>query len=110
MINSRNKGKVYERQWAELLRERGYTSARRGVQYCGKHGAADVVCDELPCHFEVKSDERLNIYSAIEQACGDCPTGKWRCVAHTKRQKGWLVTMPAEDWLDLIKEWKERSC
>lgn len=41
-MNSNNKGKNGERELATILREYGYDS-RRGQQYCGSNGDADVV-------------------------------------------------------------------
>ena len=65
-MNSNNKGKNGERELATILREYGYDS-RRGQQYCGSNGDADVV--GLPgVHIECKRVERLNIYDAIEQS------------------------------------------
>ena len=57
-MNSNNKGKNGERELATILREYGYDS-RRGQQYCGSNGDADVV--GLPgVHIECKRVERLN--------------------------------------------------
>ena len=43
-VNSRSKGKMGEREIALLMRECGYTNARRSAQYCGNTGdAPDVV-------------------------------------------------------------------
>lgn len=42
MTNSRQKGARGERELARILREYGY-DCRRGQQYCGANGDADVV-------------------------------------------------------------------
>ena len=42
MINSRRKGKAGELEWARLCREHGY-DCRRGQQFSGSNGDADVV-------------------------------------------------------------------
>jgi hypothetical protein len=46
---SRDKGKRGEREFAEMLREHGFASARRGVQTACRGGltAPDVICEEL---------------------------------------------------------------
>lgn len=63
-MNSRNKGAAGERELAGKLRDYGY-DARRGQQYSGANGDADVV--GLPgIHIEVKRVERLNIDEAME--------------------------------------------
>ena len=41
-VNSRNKGAAGERELAKILREYGY-DCRRGQQYSGANGDADVV-------------------------------------------------------------------
>ena len=59
MVDSRNKGKVGERELAKKLREYGF-EARRGQQYCGADGSADVVGLE-GVHIECKRTERLSL-------------------------------------------------
>lgn len=99
--NSRNKGAAGERELANLLKEHGYKS-RRGQQYCGANGDADVVgLDGI--HIECKRVERLNIDDAMAQAVADAKEGEKPAVFHRKNRKGWLVTMPLEDWLEMYK-------
>ena len=105
MVNSRAKGARAERSWAKKCREEGFESARRGRQYAGHEDAPDVRCDDLPMmHFEVKHVEKLNVQNAIDQACRDCGE-KIPVVAHKKNHSGWLVTMKAEDWFKLVREY-----
>lgn len=62
-MNSRSKGARGEREVAGILREYGYP-CRRGQQYSGANGDADVV--GLPrTHIEVKRRERLDIHDAM---------------------------------------------
>jgi len=87
-----------------MLREAGFLKAFRGQQYCGAAGNADVVCPELPwAHFEVKGVQNLNVLNAMKQAVSDAGT-KTPVVAHKKNGEPWLVTMLADDWLELVKE------
>lgn len=98
-MNSNNKGKNGERELATILREYGYDS-RRGQQYCGSNGDADVV--GLPgVHIECKRVERLNIYDAIEQSKNDARDGENPVVMHRRNRKEWLVTMPLDDWMKM---------
>lgn len=99
--NSRAKGANGERELANLLKERGYT-ARRGQQYCGANGDADVVGLE-GIHIECKRVERLNIDDAMAQAVADAREGEVPAVFHRKNRKGWLVTMSLDDWLKMYK-------
>lgn len=65
-MNSRDKGKRGELELAKVLRGYGYDT-RRGQQYCGANGDADVV--GLPgIHIECKRVERLNLDDAMAQA------------------------------------------
>ena len=102
-MNSRNKGAEGERELARILRERGYNS-RRGQQYSGANGDADVVGID-GVHIEVKRVEKLNIDNAMEQSIRDARVDEVPVVAHRKNRKGWLVTMRLDDWLDM----KERA-
>ncbi len=97
------KGKAGELEVARILRSYGYP-CRRGQQYAGANGDADVV--GLPgIHIEVKRRENLNVYEAIEQAkrdaakIGTMPTVMWR-----KNDHEWLVTMPMEACMQLYQK------
>lgn len=87
-MNSRTKGAIGEREVASMLREYGY-KARRGQQYSGANGDADVV--GLPgIHIEVKRREKLNIYDAIDQAKRDRKPGELRqCSTGRITVNGW---------------------
>ena len=101
-MNSHEKGKRGEREFARLCRDEGY-EARRGQQYNGLEGQ-DVV--GLPgVHIEVKRVERLNIYDAIAQARRDGES-KVPIVAHRKNNSEWLITMTAGEWFKLYREWE----
>lgn len=100
-MNSRQKGARGERELAELLRAYGY-EARRGQQYCGSNGDADVVgLDGF--HIECKRVEQLNIYKAMEQSERDAREGEIPIVCHRKDRKGWLVTIRFDDFMGVIK-------
>lgn len=101
-MNSRQKGARGERELAALLRRQGY-EARRGQQYSGANGDADVL--GLPgIHIECKRVERLNIDEAMRQAVNDARGGELPAVFHRRNGKGWLVSMRLEDWLAIYEE------
>lgn len=103
-MNSRNKGAAGERELAALLREYGY-QARRGQQYAGANGDADVV--GLPgIHIECKRVERLNLQDAYDQAKRDARPDEIPAVFHRKNYCDWLVTMALPDFLKLYAEWE----
>lgn len=107
-MNSREKGKRGERELALFLREHGY-EARRGQQYSGANGDADVEGLE-GVHIECKRVENLNIDKAMEQSVRDAYADSIKqgktltpTVFHRKNGKKWLVTLSAEDFLKIYK-------
>jgi hypothetical protein len=108
-MNSRNKGKVGEREFAALLREHGF-DARRGQQFSGSPDSPDVVSDALAwLHVEVKRVQNLNLADACAQAEGDCwrgaPAGHKKpwIVAHRRNHAPWLITMRAETFFNFLR-------
>ena len=93
---SKNKGKVGERELANILKEHGF-NARRNQQYNGAVGDADVV--GVPnIHIECKRVESLNLSKAMEQSKRDARDGEAPMVFHRKNREPWYVTMTLEDW------------
>ena len=117
-MNSRNKGKVGEREFASLLREHGF-DARRGQQFSGSPDSPDVVSDTLAwLHVEVKRVQNLNLTDACVQAerdqtgsgltaAGAAKTKKlaW-IVAHRRNHAPWLITMRAEFFFELLRQFE----
>jgi hypothetical protein len=103
-INSRQKGARYERELARAFKAEGY-DARRGQQYSGANGDADVM--GLPhIHVEAKHVERLNLRDAMDQAVRDAKDGELPAVFHRKNNYKTLVTMRMQDWFKIYKEWE----
>lgn len=104
-MNSRTKGKRGELDAAKLLKKHGY-DARRGQQFSGANGDADVV--GLPgIHIEVKRVEKLNIDNALDQAIRDKRAAEIPIVLHRKNRSVWKVTMRFEDWIAMYKAWEK---
>ena len=108
-MNSRNKGKRGEREFASVLREHGF-DARRGQQFSGGADSPDVVSDALNwLHIEVKRVQNLNLTDACIQAERDCGLGapaghkKPWVVAHRRNHAPWFITMRAETFFDLLR-------
>ena len=101
---SRDKGKRGERELAAKLKDYGY-DCRRGVQYCGKTGAADVI--GLPgVHIECKRVERLDLYGAVDQAKRDSRPGEIPAVFHRRNNCEWLVTIPLDRRVEIYREYE----
>lgn len=91
---SRDKGKRGERELASEFRQHGY-DCRRGQQFCGANGDADVV--GLPgIHIECKRVESLRLYDAVDQAKSDSKHSL-PVVFHRKNN---------HDWMEIYKEWE----
>lgn len=99
---SREKGKVGEREIAARLKAAGFDEARRGVQYHGGPGSADVV-GLSNCHIEVKRTERFNLYGALEQAVKDAAGAKTPVVVHRQSRREWVAVLRLDDFLELYK-------
>lgn len=108
MTNSKQKGARGERELSNKLKEYGYNT-RRGQQYCGANGDADVV--GLPgIHIECKRVEKLNLYNAMEQAQNDARQGETPVVMHRKNGSEWLVTSRLDDWMKLYEKHNCSDC
>ena len=104
MTNSRQKGARFERTLAAALRDYGY-ECRRGQQYCGTNGDADVI--GLPgIHIEAKHQERMNLYDWMGQAKRDARQDELPAVFHKKNNAEILVSMELADWIKLYREWE----
>lgn len=112
MTNSKQKGKRGELEAANLLRDLGFKDVRRTAQYNGKEtgSLADLIGID-GVHIEVKRNEHLNIYEAVEQMQRDAKEGESLLLMMRKNNKPWLFIQLAEDWAirERIyqKEWKE---
>ena len=110
-MNSRNKGKVGEREFAALLREHGF-DARRGQQFSGGSDSPDVVSTALDwLHIEVKRVQNLNLAAACAQAKRDQAklgsNGKKKTawiVAHRRNREPWMITMDSDALYELLRQ------
>lgn len=104
-MNSRTKGKRGELEAAHVLKKHGY-DARRGQQFSGINGDADVV--GLPyIHLEIKRVEKLNIDEALSQSIRDAKDDEIPVVMHRKNRTEWKITMRLEDWIEMYKTWEK---
>ena len=101
-MNSRQKGKRGELEFAAFLREHGF-DARRGQQFAGGTDSPDVVSAALAwLHIEVKRTQALNLVDACVQAEGDCGGKPW-VVAHRRNHAPWLITMRGETFFNFLR-------
>ena len=101
-MNSRKKGAAGERELSKKPREYGF-DCRRGQQYSGLNGDADVV-GLSGVHIECKRVERLNLEDAMVQSIRDKRDGEIPVVMHRKNNCSWLVTMELEIFIKIYRE------
>ena len=102
MVNSRQKGKRGELELAHELEKWGYKT-RRGQQYSGATGEADVI--GIPgLHIECKRVEQLNLDKALEQSESDARIGEYAVVMHRRNREKWKVTMSLETFMALWRK------
>ena len=110
-INSRAKGAKAERELAHILRTQGHTEARRGQQYCGANGDADVI-GVKGIHIECKRQERVQDEVWMKQAEADAKQGEIPVVIYRRNHEKWklLIRQDIADiiWQTLTEEQKEK--
>lgn len=99
---SREKGARAERELARLYRENGFEDVERvpnsgGLWIPGDLSGVDGI------HVEVKFQERLNIWAAIDQAAGDCPPDCIPAVHYRRSRTPWQVSIPLHDFFYFIR-------
>ena len=100
---SRAKGARGELEACEALARIGL-DCRRSVQYNGRSGLADLVCD-ADLHIEVKRTEKLNPYRFMDQALGDARrTGHPALVVMRSSYKPWLILCRVDDVVRIAEE------
>jgi Holliday junction resolvase len=107
-MNSNQKGKRGEREFAAVMRAAGF-NARRGQQFCGSPDSPDVVSSDLNwLHVEVKREQRLNINAATRQAESDSGDKPF-IIAHRRNRSSWLITARATFILAMLHELTRRG-
>jgi Holliday junction resolvase len=101
-MNSKEKGKRGEREWATYLTDLGF-AARRGQQFRGGPDSPDICGGIDGTHAEVKRVERLLLHDAMQQAVGEAGVGEVPYVASRRNRGEWLVTIRASDLLDFAR-------
>lgn len=106
-INSRQKGARGEREIAHFFQKYGI-EARRGQQFSGLQGDADVV--GVPyLHLEIKRVQALNLDKAMEQSKRDAREGEVPTVVHRKDRQEWRITLTLEDFMPFFMAYVEQQ-
>lgn len=105
MINSKQKGKRGEREFAAFCREQGY-DCRRTQQYCGNTGDASDVVGLPGIHIEVKRPKQITygyIVDALQQAERDSKEGELPIVAYKEDYGKWHIAMYTHRFYQLYR-------
>lgn len=102
MVNSIQKGKRGEREFCKYLRQ-FKLAAKRGQQFKGGGDSPDVICPDLPnIHFEVKRQERGNVYDWLDQAIADANGWQIPVVFHRRNGREWIAIMRGDDAIAMM--------
>ena len=101
--SSQRKGRAGEREVVAVLHDAGYTSARVGMAV-GYGVEPDLLCPELPFHWEVKRVERLQLPAWVEQAERDAERfhDGYPLVCFRQSRQPWRVCLRLRDFLKII--------
>ena len=106
-VNSREKGKRFERLLAHKFEQYGYKT-RRTAQYCGNTGEASDVTGLPFVHVEAKHVEQARIYDFLEQAVRDAEKdGRIPTVFYKKNGKDIVVMQYFDDWMRMYQVYEK---
>lgn len=111
-INSRAKGKRIELEAAHLMTALTGEKFIRGAQHSGSPDSPDIrslapvsLYDRV--HFEVKGDEKVDLWGALAQAHDDAG-GKLPVIMHRKKNAVFIITMTVDSFISLVtKRWHD---
>lgn len=105
-INSNRKGKEFEQRIARQINEQFGTNVKRTPNSGGLSIKGDIIATSGPLsayHFELKNQEKLNIWKALHQARGDRGS-RLPLVVFTKNLEADYVALELSDFLNILKE------
>lgn len=106
-MNSQQKGKRKEREIAKIIAKKFDVQCRRtpcsgALDFKGDIVSLQGVAAEY--HWEIKNQEKLNIWSALNQAIRDARPGKTPVVVFSKAFSDNYVALRFDDFINMIKE------
>jgi len=107
---ARRKGAQFERDLANLIKEKTGLDARRGLAQTRGGGAevSDVEIDHI--HIEAKRHKRCNIKAALRQAIHDSSANGKIPVAITKDDREEILcTMRFNDWVEFFIKYVDKQ-
>ena len=102
-MNSKRKGKTGELELAQIFRNNGYIEAKRGQQYSGLNGDADVV-GVKGLHIECKRCQQVRDEAFLQQAERDARKGEIPAVFFRRNNEEWKVLQRLDTFLIIWNE------
>ena len=100
MTNSREKGKRGELELSHFISEYGF-DARRGQQYSGANGDADVI--GVPgFHIECKRTNAIRIREWLKQAKRDAKQGEIEVVFWREDRGEWVAILKGDKFMEIL--------
>lgn len=109
-MNSQRKGKRFEREVAKYIAKKFNLKCRRTPQSGGLEIKGDIISlSGIPAryHWEIKNQEKLNIWKALEQAESDCQTPKIPVVVFKRNYSRNYLVVEFEEFINLLLELKD---
>lgn len=101
-VNSNQKGKAGERELSKELQKFFKVKTKRGQQYCGLEGNADVVgIDGI--HIESKRVQKLNLSKSLQQAENDRKEEDRATLFSRKNHEPWIFSCYLDDLPDIVE-------
>lgn len=98
----RTKGAVAEREVVGILRDHGWSNARRTSDGRTQHTRGDIANGPAACHIEIKRQERLNVPKAFDQMMADAAPTDIPVLVHRPSRHVWMATLPLDELLPLL--------
>jgi hypothetical protein len=101
-LSERRKGAKGELEAIALIREAGWSHARRTHDGRTQSGRGDVAGGPAGVHVEIKRVERLNVPGALAQVRADADPLDIPVLVHRPSRSEWMATLPLADLLPLL--------
>lgn len=104
-INARDKGHAYERLICEMIRNFGWEAVTSRSESRRLDDLGVDIVTNLPFNFQLKAVERLS--PGYHEILKGMPKDKTRAIIHKRNNKGSVVVMDLQDFIELHINLKE---
>jgi len=102
--SARVKGHTFERAVCELLRQRGFDAITARLESKRLDNLGSDIVTDFPFHIQCKAVERMSMPSHdLLAILAKNLTDKPSCIFHKRNNKGTIVSLSLDDFLNLIK-------